>query len=264
MSIDPRMMKFALADRRRSGRTVTASLVLVAMLSVSGLAYGLIRAVAPEMLEPTEASTQAEPLEQVSITDRERAAQLAHRETIPSPPPSAADADGSQVRNTGTADGAGTKITAVLAALEARREEQAERAKDWTPGRSFTGGRSEQSTSRASAAPTGATASRLAGAEPGPPSTGPTGTACEPGYVEILGIPMNTAARDAGLLRGDKILEYNGAPVTGRLALEEAWSTQGLPSEVPILVVNRYTGQAETVYVAPGPLGASLPPRYNP
>ena len=75
---------------------------------------------------------------------------------------------------------------------------------------------------------------------------------------------MNTGARDAELLRGDKILEYNGAPVTGRLALEEAWSIQGLPSEIPIVVANRYAGHVERVYVAPGPLGASLPPRYNP
>ena len=66
---------------------------------------------------------------------------------------------------------------------------------------------------------------------------------------------MNTGARDAELLRGDKILEYNGAPVTGRLALEEAWSIQGLPSEIPIVVANRYAGHVERVYVAPGPLG---------
>ena len=266
MSMIPRTQENPKADRRRSGRTVTAFLIAVTTLSVSGLAYGLIRVVAPEMLASVDSAQPSGSAERFLTNDGGREGH--------SPkggddrPIGSSNPDRSRISEGRPNELFQGNKNAVLAALAARRQAQAEREGEWTPGRSAKGAPDANAAHRrrATAAPasSGSNASRLAGTDAGPTATGPTGTPFEPGYVEILGIPMRTPARDAGLRRGDKILEYNGEPVQSRLELEQAWSAPGLASEVPVVIVNRYTGEAETVYVPPGDLGAALPPRYNP
>lgn len=94
--------------------------------------------------------------------------------------------------------------------------------------------------------------------------TGPPGTPFEPGYVDVLGVGGRVPAYEAGIRRGMRILEYDGAAVAGSLALDEAISRAELAgSQSVTVVVEDRNGEIFTVDVEPGPLGASVPPKYN-
>lgn len=157
------------------------------------------------------------------------------------------------------------RVSALLDKLAERRA--AIRADPHRAGRVTS--RADQRGSAAGFAPSNTEGSSAASASAqtfasGPESAAPFEDALRspytPGYAEVAGVEVRTPAHAAGIRRGDRILEYNGMPVEGRTALENAWDQPGQGVAVPVLVEDGRTGQVREVYVPPGNFGIVQPP----
>lgn len=158
------------------------------------------------------------------------------------------------------AAGAVDRLAAFQAAQRARRG-------PWEPGRSMRprpsvepdrpSGVDAGATSGFGASLTGAASTGEGGSRGG--AERPLGATPEPGAVEVLGVVSRTAAHDAGLRRGMRILEFDGQPVVDRASLEAAAAASaaaGQPS-VPVLVEDR-SGEVFVLDLAPDVSGALL------
>ena len=111
-------------------------------------------------------------------------------------------------------------------------------------------------------APASAAANAAAETARAPAPEGPK-VAHTPGFAEVAGVEVGTPAHQAGLRRGDRIVEYNGAAIDGRVSLESAWSAAGQPERVPILVEDGRTGALREIVIPSGDPGIVMPPRYE-
>ncbi len=254
---------------RRSGRATTIVLAGVALVAVGALAFGVSQVLSP--------SPSPEAESELAARDADMTPSSASRDPArPHPGPAARapsdDSTGAAAlrdeprardRRGATSDRPSSRSDRLLARLEAKR---AERRANSGQGRSTrrleSGNRDGGGGSPAALAAPRGFATPLEGAEAPPESTGEPGLAYAPGYVEVLGVPMQTPGQAAGMQRGDRILEYNGRPINGRLALEIAWADPTLPEVVPVVVQTR-GGEVEVREVPRGDLEILLTPRYN-
>lgn len=253
-------------QQRQAGRTLTVVLALVAFISVSALAFGVVRSMSPA---GKSSATSA-------VRDLAPAAAQGIRSGASASAPTSADEIASAAAEPGRDAGRNSEgssrpaaasersaETPILAALRRRKEEdQAKRDTSRRTGKVRSGdivkGRGAAFSSGASAPVPAARPTSSDGTSP----TSPPKTPYNPGYVEVLGVTGNTPASAAGLTRGSKILSYNGQTITGREDFRKAWSAPGLPDQVPIVVENRQ-GVVETLFIAPGNPKAAVSPAFN-
>ena len=277
-------------DRRRAGRATTFALAIVAAASIGALAFGLTRLMSPAAFSSSDSGSTArhgpDPVDPLvrqrpgqpstsSAGGSNRADVASERTSVPigrpvpevSPPTREARVDGAS-RSSGR-----ESANPILEKLRARREADAARAGDRVRrGAVHRPAPRGSGAANAAAEPT----SRSNDAHPSDADADPSRTdpdsaadrndpriAFQPGYAEVAGVPVQTPAYRAGIQRGDRILEYNGAPVDGRIALEDAWSRPGLPENVPVIVQDGRTGDIRHLELPPGDLGVVMPYPYE-
>jgi membrane-associated protease RseP (regulator of RpoE activity) len=255
-----------LKQQRQAGRALTVVLAVVAVASISALAYSVIGGM---VSDENSAATSAEREVADAVEEAKRSAgstsSLAPGAGA-GPNTTAEDSDGpsdagASPRRSTPSDS--STESPLLAELRRRNEIDQANRESWVRSGNVAPGAGARAQG-AGFGPAGRGASNEPARMPGadvPEKTGPPGTPFTPGYVEVLGVTGNTPASRAGLKRGDRILSYNGEPVSGREELFGKWDQPGLPDLVPIEVENRHG--TEILYAPSGPLKAALSPAYN-
>lgn len=245
----------------------TAALTIVALASVGALAFGAMRLVSPDPLEtpaPRPGPTASDPTFDRGVERPRSSAPELGSAARPTPEAEPAAGDPSAARETVPASRARSTESAILEKLKQRREADLAMAQDHRRSGKLVrpAARDAGFVGLPAVSPGAASAGRAADA-PADDSGAPKRPVA-PGYAEIAGVEVGQAAHRAGLRRGDRILEYDGRRVNGRVELEQAWSNPGQPETVTIVIQDGRTGRTETREVPSGALGIVMPPRFEP
>ena len=250
-------------QRRQSGRALTVVLAFVALGSVSALAYGVTQTFAPAAESagvPTAQATSNRTSQSKTATASETGARRGDRSSSGRRTEAATIDKGVNVQKA-AASAAGESN--VMASLRKRREADAAARGDWKrSSRVVNGSSANRNTARF--APQSA---RSDSASDSPPASEAEAdeaplTPYTPGYAEVVGVTPNTPAHRAGIRNGARVLEYNGQPVIGSVALSELSMAPNLPESVPIVYQDRHGNTHET-NIRSGDLKATLGQPYE-